>query len=240
VGAPPDPRRTDKTGRDGRAVHGLGDPPRRGHRPSAAPLRSGLAAVPSRQAAGILAVDFLHVDTVLLKRLYVLVFIEHGTRRMHLGGCDREPGRHWTVQQARNLAMSLDERFADFTFLIRDRGSNFSVALPAGSGHLSLAAIAAWGLIGATLPGQRHRHRRDRHCQENLQFATASSGSQQARAFDRLMVTCTASSRHLEMQSRSSRSSGQAVPHLRAVVASPFGLAGGHVDALAAVSLTLW
>jgi putative transposase len=38
------------------------------------------------QAAGILAVDFLHVDTVLLKRLYVLVFIEHGTRRMHLGG----------------------------------------------------------------------------------------------------------------------------------------------------------
>jgi transposase len=38
------------------------------------------------QAAGILAVDFLHVDTVLLNRLHVLVFIEHGTRRMHLGG----------------------------------------------------------------------------------------------------------------------------------------------------------
>src|ERR1039457_6170618 len=38
------------------------------------------------QAAGIVAVDFLHVDTVLLRRLHVLVFIEHGTRRMHLGG----------------------------------------------------------------------------------------------------------------------------------------------------------
>ena len=38
------------------------------------------------QAAEILAVDFLHVDTVLLKRMYVLVFIEHGTRQMHLGG----------------------------------------------------------------------------------------------------------------------------------------------------------
>ena len=78
------------------------------------------------QAAGILAVDFLHVDTVLLRRLYVLVFIEHGTRQMHLGGVTSNPTSEWTVQQARNLAFSLDERLGDMRFLIRDRGSNFT------------------------------------------------------------------------------------------------------------------
>ena len=62
------------------------------------------------QATGILAVDFLHVDTVLLKRIYVLVFIEHGTRRMHIGGVTASPTGEWTAQQARNLALSLDER----------------------------------------------------------------------------------------------------------------------------------
>jgi hypothetical protein len=54
------------------------------------------------------------------------VFIEHGTRRMHLGGVTANPTRGWTVQQARNLALTLDERFGDIKFLIRDRGSNFT------------------------------------------------------------------------------------------------------------------
>ena len=83
------------------------------------------------QAAGIVAVDFLHVDTVLLRRLYVLVFIEHGTRRMHIGGVTASPTGEWTVQQARNLTLSFGERFEDTKFLIRDRGSNFTASFDA-------------------------------------------------------------------------------------------------------------
>jgi putative transposase len=66
------------------------------------------------------------VGTVLLKRLYVLVFIEHSTRRLHLCGVTANPAGEWTVQQARNLALTLGERSGDIRFLIRDRGSNFT------------------------------------------------------------------------------------------------------------------
>jgi putative transposase len=68
---------------------------------------------------------------VLLKRMYVLVFIEHGTRRIHLGGVTAYPTEDWTVQQARNLALTLGERCESIRFLIRDRGSNFTASFDA-------------------------------------------------------------------------------------------------------------
>ena len=53
----------------------------------------------------------------------MLVFIEHGTRRLHLGDVTEHPTGEWTAQQARNLAMSLGERFEDIKFLLPDHGS---------------------------------------------------------------------------------------------------------------------
>jgi transposase InsO family protein len=67
-------------------------------------------------------------ETVLLKRLHVLVFIEHGTRRVHLAGVTARPAGAWAVQQARNLAMDLGDRVGALRFLIHDRDPVFTTA----------------------------------------------------------------------------------------------------------------
>ena len=80
------------------------------------------------QAHAIIACDFLVVETVLLRRLHVLVFIEHGTRRLHLAGVTAHPTGAWAVQQARNLAMDLGDRLGPLRFLIHDRDPLFTAA----------------------------------------------------------------------------------------------------------------
>jgi len=76
----------------------------------------------------ILATDFFAVDTVWLTRLYVLFFVEVGSRRVHLAGSTYNPTAEWVVQQARNLAWKLQDGALRAKFLLRDRDSKFTAA----------------------------------------------------------------------------------------------------------------
>ena len=98
-----------------------------------APRRSGPTwkQFLTAQASGILAVDFVHVDTVLLRRIYALIVIEHGTRRARLAGITANPDGAWTTQAARNFLMDLGQRATSVKFLIRDRAGQFTSSFDA-------------------------------------------------------------------------------------------------------------
>ena len=86
---------------------------------------------PAAQAHSILAADFVHVDTVLRRRIYALIVIEHGARRVHLAGITANPDGAWTTQAARNFLRDLGRRAASVTFLIRDRAGQFTTSFDA-------------------------------------------------------------------------------------------------------------
>jgi putative transposase len=96
--------------------------------------RSGFGPAPRRQgtswrellraqAQGIVACDFFTVETAWLRTLYVLFFVEHGSRRVHLAGVTANPDGAWMRQQARNLA--IDERLENVRYLLHDRDAKF-------------------------------------------------------------------------------------------------------------------
>jgi putative transposase len=116
-----------------------------------APCRSGPTwrQFLTAQANAVLALDFLHRDTVLLRRIYALIAVEHASRRAHLIGVSTHPSGAWTTQAARNLLMELADRAITITFLLRDREFRFTTAFD--------AVFAADGIRILTSPPQAPR-----------------------------------------------------------------------------------
>ena len=139
-----------------------------------APRRSGPTwkQFLTAQALGILAVNFVHVDTVLLRRIYALIVIEHSTRRVHLAGITANPDGAWTTQAARNFLMDLGQRAASVKFLIRDRAGQFTGSFD--------AAFTAAGIRILTSPPQAPRA--NAVCERVI-------GTLRRELFDQLLIT---------------------------------------------------
>jgi putative transposase len=97
-----------------------------GIEPAPRRLEQSWAEFLRQQAASILECDFFTVDTLFLRRFYVLFFVELATRRVHLAGITTNPDGRWVTQQARNLLMRLGDDGVRPRFLIRDRDSKFT------------------------------------------------------------------------------------------------------------------
>ncbi len=101
--------------------HGIPPAPRRG--------RSTWRTFLNHYKQQMLACDFLTVETLGLRTVYILFFIELGTRRVHFAGCIAHPDQAWVTQQARQLTWKLQDRPPDtlpMCFLIHDRDTKFT------------------------------------------------------------------------------------------------------------------
>ncbi|MGO4749764.1 integrase [Streptomyces sp. 2MCAF27] len=131
-----------------RYVRIQGELRRLGHRAAAATIprilrRTGLPPAPQPasqqtrrsflrpQAHTLLVRDFIHAETVFLKRLYVFLLMEIAPRRAHVLNVTAHPTGAWVTQPTRNLLMDLGDRAECFRFLIHDRDSKYTATFDA-------------------------------------------------------------------------------------------------------------
>jgi hypothetical protein len=100
------------------------------------------------------------VDTVLLRRIYALIVIEHGTRRVHLAGITANPDATWTTQAARNFLLDLEQLTTSVKFLIRDRAGQFTGSFDA---VFTAAGIRILAKPAGNSPGQLRNRLFERH-----------------------------------------------------------------------------
>jgi len=112
-----------------------------------------------QHADQILAVDFFTVETAWLQRLYVLLFLEIGSRCVHLAGCTAAPTGAWVVQQARQLAWKLQDGQLQARFLIRDRDAKFTTGFDEvfRSEGVEVIPLPCHGTLSLSEPQRRDR-----------------------------------------------------------------------------------
>ena len=163
------------------------------------------------QAHTILACDFFTVDTVFLKRIYVLFFVELATRQVHVAGETAHPTGAWVAQQARNLVMDLDQRVDGLRFLLRDRDTKFTVVFD--------AVFTVAGIDVVRTPPQAPRAN---------SFAERWVGTARRECTDRMLII---GGRHLaNVRTEYTRHFNRHRPHRSRDQRSPVGPRPGVVD----------